>query len=219
MDFIEFIKSRRTIRDFTNRVPDRTLIGQCLEAAVWAPNPVNQQPWKFYVVMGAKLAEMNDRIAATFFENAQAKGIDKDIQTACEERKEETMTTLMRVLENSGSDPSAFVENMVRFFNAPVVVLFAHYRSDGESYKYGTAAALQNFLLAAHSRGLGTCWLSVARMCENEVKTVIPIAPELELLGGVGIGYPADESALNSFNRSRIPADELTTWCGFEPRK
>jgi nitroreductase len=219
MDFVELIKSRRTIREFSDRAPNRKLIEHCLEAAIWAPNPVNQQPWKFYVVTGTKLAEMNDRFEATFFENAQAAGMDEEIQPDCEARKDETMRTIARVVEESGSGSGTFVEKMVRFFDAPVVVLFTHYRSVGESYKYGTAAALQNFLLAAHSRGLGACWLGVARMCQEELRPILSIAPELEVLGGVGIGYPAEKSALNSFNRSRTPCDEQTVWCGFDPVK
>ncbi len=219
MDVVELIKSRRTIREFSDRIPSRDVIRQCLDAAVWAPNPMNQQPWKFYVVTGAKLDAINDRFEATFFEKAQGVGLDEEIPPDCEIRKDETMLTMARALEEGGADTGTFVEKMVRFFDAPVVVLFAHYRSAAESYRFGTTAALENFLLAAHSLGLGTCWLGVARMCQDEVKPILSIPPELELLGGVGIGYPAENSSLNSFERSRTPHDELTVWCGFDQMK
>ena len=52
MDIMEVIRSRRSIRVFDNRVPPKEVIEECIEAATWAPNPTNQQPWEFMVVKG-----------------------------------------------------------------------------------------------------------------------------------------------------------------------
>ena len=103
---------------------------------------------------------------------------------------------------------------MLRFFDAPVAVLFLHYARDENSYKYGTAAALQNFLLAAHARGLGTCWLGIVTICQEDIKALLEIPEDKVLLGGVAVGIPVKSSALNTFERPRVPADELTTWYG-----
>jgi len=105
---------------------------------------------------------------------------------------------------------------MLRFFDAPVAVLFLHYAREEDAYKQGTAAALQNFLLAAHARGLGTCWLGVVAICQEDIKSLLEIPNDKTLLGGVAVGIPVKDSTLNTFERSRIPVDKLTTWYGYD---
>jgi nitroreductase len=49
-DFYEFLKKRRTVRDFSDRPVPREIIEKCLLAAGTAPNGANKQPWHFVVV-------------------------------------------------------------------------------------------------------------------------------------------------------------------------
>ena len=47
---IELLKSRRSIRDFTNEPVSEEQISTILEAGRWAPSWLNIQPWKFIVI-------------------------------------------------------------------------------------------------------------------------------------------------------------------------
>lgn len=49
-DFYEFLKKRRTVRDFSDRSVPREIIEKCLLAAGTAPNGANKQPWHFVAV-------------------------------------------------------------------------------------------------------------------------------------------------------------------------
>lgn len=49
-DFYEFLKKRRTVRDFSDRPVPREVIEKCLLAAGTAPNGANKQPWYFVAV-------------------------------------------------------------------------------------------------------------------------------------------------------------------------
>ncbi|MFD2531139.1 nitroreductase family protein [Gracilimonas halophila] len=49
-DFYEFLKKRRTVRDFSERPVPREIIEKCLLAAGTAPNGANKQPWHFVAV-------------------------------------------------------------------------------------------------------------------------------------------------------------------------
>ena len=213
MDMLELIKSRRSIRAFEQEKPSRAAIRECLEAAIWAPNPTNQQPWEFIVLAGEKLSSVNACIAEHFFERMQSGGY-ADVPEACEKRKDEIMETISRAADQEGIDSGQFFEKMLRFFDAPVAVLFLHYAGGEDSYKYGTAAALQNFLLAAHARGLGTCWLGIVTICQEDIKKLLEIPEVKTLLGGVAVGVPVKDSPLNAFKRPRVPVDKLTTWYG-----
>ena len=213
MDMLELIRSRRSIRAFQQEKPSRAAIQECLEAAIWAPNPTNQQPWEFIVLAGEKLAMVNTCIEEHFFERMQS-GSYADLPEACEKRKDEIMETISRAAEQDGIDSGQFFEKMLRFFDAPVAVLFLHYAGAEDSYKYSTAAALENFLLAAHARGLGACWLGIVTICQEDIKALLGIPSDKALLGGVAVGVPVKNALLNTFERPRVPVDELTTWYG-----
>ena len=48
--FLDTMRRRRTVRDFSERPVPRDVIEDCLLAAGTAPNGANRQPWKFVVV-------------------------------------------------------------------------------------------------------------------------------------------------------------------------
>ncbi len=49
-EFADDMHRRRTVRDFSDRPVPKSLIEQCLRAAVSAPSGANQQPWRFVAV-------------------------------------------------------------------------------------------------------------------------------------------------------------------------
>lgn len=54
VDFIELIKSRRSVRRFRpDPVPDE-LVRKLLEAGHWAPSANNSQPWRFILLKSAE---------------------------------------------------------------------------------------------------------------------------------------------------------------------
>jgi len=55
MDIFELIKTRRSIRKFTDKpVPDE-VIDRIIEAGIWAPSGMNNQPWKFALIKDREL--------------------------------------------------------------------------------------------------------------------------------------------------------------------
>jgi nitroreductase len=50
MDMFELIKTRRSIRKFTQEAVDGEVIDKIIEAGIWAPSGLNNQPWRFAVI-------------------------------------------------------------------------------------------------------------------------------------------------------------------------
>lgn len=50
VDFLEVMKTRRTVRHFSDAHVHRGVVENCLRVAVSAPSGANQQPWTFVVV-------------------------------------------------------------------------------------------------------------------------------------------------------------------------
>ncbi len=55
------IKQRRSIREFTDQAVDAAVLHNIVQAGVWAPSGLNNQPWRFVIVtdteIRAQLAE------------------------------------------------------------------------------------------------------------------------------------------------------------------
>ena len=216
MDLLDIIKSRRSIRAFERALPPTEIIKQCLEAATWAPSATNQQPWEFIVLTGNELEKVNEIILDNFAERMQANDSFGGVPEHLAQRQQEIFAALLDAGEREGINPNEIFQKSLCFFEAPVGVYFVTYKRADHQYRLSTAAALENFLLAAHAQGLGTCWLTVTVICEEDIKKHLGISQDKELLGGVALGYPAKDSLLNIFQRTRVPVDEVTRWLGFD---
>ncbi len=66
-------------------------------------------------------------------------------------------------------------------------------------------ACIQNMLLAAHSLGLGAVWLGEILKSAEQVRTLLQLPDNLELMAVIALGYPARKDQKSR----RHPLDEL----------
>ncbi|MBA4392666.1 MAG: nitroreductase, partial [Desulfobacca sp.] len=140
MDLFTAIKERRSCRNYLPDPIDEAIIEKILEAASWAPSPMNAQPWEFVVVTGQ---EMKDRIFSEadyrrkwIFEQSGWKWLDRyqvDFLKAAP-----VLVVVVGDPKKTGAD--SFLEG------------------GGVGYQLACAAAVQNMMLAAHSQGIGSLW-------------------------------------------------------------
>ena len=92
---------------------------------------------------------------------------------------------------------------------SPVVVVFLADPRRSPNYYHGdTAIAAENFLLAAHSQGLGTCWMGVINTeFEQPIRRLLSVPEDLRVLCTVSVGY-ADEEPTSA----RRPLGETLHW-------
>lgn len=133
MNVIEAIHGRRSIRAYRDEAVERAVIEDLIWAAAQAPTPPvsGDVPWMFCVVDG------RDRLAA-FGERAKAYARDHQ-----PEGQRWTWP----------DDPDFKV-----FWDAPAVVIICA-RSGNPETPFDCCRAGQNLVLAAVSRGLGSCWI------------------------------------------------------------
>ena len=218
MDLIELIKKRRSIRHFKPEQPAREVILECLEAATWAPNPTSQQPWKLIVLTGDKLKEVIKVIEENFAEAFQKKEeqpsppISEDVANTLKARKDKAFQQMISILKEKGVDMQAVGSGNFNFHHAPVGIIFATYPWKDQNFFKSTIAAMENFLLAATAKGLGTCWMNAVSICQGTIKKALNLPPELILVDGIAVGYPVENSPLNQLPRERLPIKEVTDW-------
>jgi nitroreductase len=133
MDTLEAIRTRRSVGLSQGDV-SRETIAELIETATLAPNHKLTQPWKFTVVKGAA----RERLGEVWGREAAAAIADPAKRTA--------------MMEGEAKKP----------LRAPVVVVVST-RTDANAVTAeedfaATAAVVQNFLLAAHAKGLSAAW-------------------------------------------------------------
>jgi nitroreductase len=67
MDVMEVIKSRRSIRQFTDKPIGKEALEKLLDAARWAPTASNQQRWRFVVVTSPSMKQLVIKFAPGIF--------------------------------------------------------------------------------------------------------------------------------------------------------
>jgi nitroreductase len=92
---------------------------------------------------------------------------------------------------------------------APVALVFVANPSNSQvTHAIDTSLAAENFMLAAHALGLGTCWAGVYDTnLETPIKGVLGIPKELRVLCLMSVGYPSE-----SPSKDRVPLNQLTHW-------
>lgn len=191
----ETILQRRSIRAFRDEPLPRSLVEDVLRDALWAPSPHNSQPWRFTV-----LFESGDkqRLAA-----GMAERLEEELRADGLAPKE-----IERISGRSRA----------RISTAPVVILCSLagdglVRYDDERRNelewlmavQSVGAVLQTLFLAAHARGIGTCWMAAPMYCEDLVCSVLSLPPEYRPQALTLMGYAANEGKV----RERRPFKEV----------
>ncbi|HSH76440.1 MAG TPA: nitroreductase family protein [Longimicrobiales bacterium] len=91
--FLEEMRRRRTVRDFSTRPVPRDIIESCLLAAGTAPSGANRQPWTFVVVgkpeLKRKIREAAEEEERAFYDHrAPAEWLDALAEIGTDEHKE-----------------------------------------------------------------------------------------------------------------------------------
>ncbi len=189
-EFLELVKRRRSIRRFKpDPIPDEC-VEKILEAGRWAMSGSNGQPWEFVVV---KDRDAKTRIAQALFEEVK-------VTAAVEASRVEEMRQ-----SNFRDAPEGLRE--ASWKDAPVVVLLC---ADPRTAQASVLSRLfddrwiipenmsnvaQIIHLAAAACGLGSQWVTVARLPEELIKPILGIPPILRILSMIPLGYPAYQPA------------------------
>ena len=172
MEFTQVVSKRRTQREFSGAAVDRATVQDLLQIAIQAPNHRRNEPWQFIVIEQEQIGPFWERAKAHL---PQALAGREPIVI---ERKQEK---LARRLPTVG---------------AIVYVLSARNQRElveRENYA-ATCCAVQNLLLAATDRGLGSFWSTGALFAHPPVLDLLGVnTAEFSFVGAIWLGEPVDK--------------------------
>ncbi len=184
MDLDRSIKGRRSIRKYQLEEIPQELLEEVIETALWAPSGTNRQNWELVVVRGKE----RDRLLEIV-----SKSQEYILPYLKELFPEKIIKISLQVFKDLGGAP------VVILIYIPKDVI-GYERDSGDQERYhlefnrynhllSAAALIQNILLAAYSKGLGTCWMTGPKYVEKEINELLNITDK-ELVSIIPIGYP-----------------------------
>ncbi|MCL1962433.1 MAG: nitroreductase [Desulfovibrionaceae bacterium] len=220
------IANRQSVRAFLPTPVPRPLIEHILRVASHAPSGNNAQPWKVYVLQGARRDELARQVNAAHEmlrehpeQETRFRG-DYDyyprhwVEPYLGRRRENGWALYGLLGITKGDKERMFIQHQQNFnlFGAPVGLMFTLDRvmSEGSLLDYGMF--LQSLCVAARARGLHTCvqaaWLPYASI----VLPLIGASAEEMLVCGMALGYADPAAAVNTLRTSREPVEAFTRW-------
>jgi F420 biosynthesis protein FbiB-like protein len=182
------IKTRRSIKKYSRRRIPIKLISEILEAAGWAPSAHNAQPWRFIVLIDKALKQdlaqaMADAWMADMIKDGTPAEVRENMVKASVERFTCAPVLVVACLT---------MKDMIRYADA------SRQKCERDLAVQSIGAAIQNMLLAAHSKSLGACWFCAPIFCKDTVKKVLKITEDVEPQALIAMGYPAEKPSAPS---------------------
>jgi nitroreductase len=168
---LETIRKRRSVRAYDAKSVPRELVNTVIEAGNEAPSAMNSQPWRFVVVEDP--AAKKKLLGAAL---PQAKKITEQVKDVDPERYESIKKRYAEL-----PDPV--------YYSAPTIIFVI---GNGRYKDHSCPLACENMMLAAHSLGLGTCWVGFGAMVteDAEVRKLLDLQEGDAIFGPILLGYP-----------------------------
>lgn len=163
-DFYEVLKTRRSVRAYTDRPVTDQELKDVIELATWAPSGTNSQPWTFTVVTNKGLMDkLSERVKAVLKQSPDP------------------------YFAKFGNDPACHI-----FYHAPALIVI-NGDVKAPSVMIDCQLAIENLFLAACAKGLGTCYMGLLLMARDDpqVRQLLPVPAGQGLMAATVIGSPA----------------------------
>ncbi|OPZ74451.1 MAG: Coenzyme F420:L-glutamate ligase [Firmicutes bacterium ADurb.Bin456] len=187
MELSRVIRARRSIRKYERREVPRELLNEILEEALWAPSGTNRQNWYIYVVGG----EQRDLLIKAMG------GVSELYKPHLEKIFAENMVNLtLNFFQTLGGAPVIVLVYipLTGVELRPDMSSQERYENERERFVnlLSAAALIQNILLLARAKGLGTCQMTAPKYKEDLINEITGVTDK-ELVSVIPIGYPAQE--------------------------
>ena len=172
MQLHDALYGRRSVRSYLPDPVAEDDLTYVIQAGTQAPSAMNEQPWAFTVIRNQDLLDRISRQSKSF----------------------------LLAEESSGMPPSSFRNQLADphfqiFYHAPTLLVISAITKNAWSAE-NCALAAQNVMLAAFSKGLGTCWIGFAEhwLQTDDGKTALRIPHHYHPVAPIALGHPKVEA-------------------------
>ncbi|WP_199899374.1 nitroreductase [Sneathiella glossodoripedis] len=223
MNIEDAIKSRKSVRAFTDQPVDQETIHKILELAQRAPSGTNTQPWHTYVCTGEVKDAIVKDVCELFDQGKASRYEDFDYyppvwEPVHRDRRRQLGWELYGLLGIEKGDrvrTAAQSKRNFKFFDAPVGLFFTTDAYLGRGSWFDAGLYMQTVMLAARAFGLHTCpqaaWISF----QDPIYKHLNIPADQVLLSGMALGYEDTDAIENTLVSKREDIENVVTYAGF----
>ncbi len=215
MELNDVIQGRKSIRAFKPDAVKKEKIEEILKIVLDAPSAINLQPWEFIVVTGEEKARLSRKLIKAYREKqiSCSPGNVKPLSDTFSRRGVESFKLMNPFLEETGQDFNTFVnEGSCNFYGAPVAVILCLDNAFSKARLVDIGIILGFFTLVAYDAGLNTCPIGLINAYEDEIKEVLDIPDNKDVVIGIALGYPDPDSPVNRFKSPREGIESFVRW-------
>jgi nitroreductase len=232
-DWSEFVRSRRSVRDFRPDPVPEDALRPVIEDALAAPSWSNTQPYRLAVASGDCADRIRTELGLRYDASAPLRRGGRAAQARAwltrqglpdsdfpiplaypdelQERRRRTGFGLYEVLGIERGDRAARDQQMRRnfeFFGAPTAIFVFVHDGLGAYSVLDAGLMMQTLLLSAHARGLATCAQGALAMWAGPVRAEFDVPDHYHLLCGISIGYASDHP-VNAYDPGRPSVEDV----------
>ena len=167
MNTIESINNKRSVRAYSEEIISDELLSELIELGTKASTGSGMEPWGFVILKDKEEIDMwSERIKTYLLDHFEE-------------------YPYLHQYETWLKNPKFSV------FNHTNTLLIIYGNPDSHWYQYDCTLAASNIMLAAHSKGIGTCWIGFAEymLNTNEFKEKYNVPSGYELVCPMTLGY------------------------------
>lgn len=181
---MDSIKNRRSIRKYTDKMVSKKDIEEIIQAAMLAPSAKNRQPWKYIVYT----MDSKDRIL-----DVMEKGLIRERDGKCIlPYSSRGLTDAFNTLKIMRQAPILIMVMNPGGFS-PFDQLIADDRITEICDSLSIGASIQNMLLTATEKGIGSLWIANTCFAYTELEEYLEMPGQL--VGAVILGYADEDPA------------------------
>ncbi len=177
MDIFKIIKSRKTVRKYTDKPIRAKVLNKIVEAGIWGPSVHGMQPWEFIIIKNSKTIDL----------------LSKEIR-----QKADRIFVGYNFILRSAATTISNANVLIAIYNRANVQkvmgkMGRRYQTTARATEMQSiAAAIQNMILAAEVQGIGSCWMTLPLLCEKQINKIVNT--EKELVALLTLGYPSQKT-------------------------
>ena len=215
MDLLKVINERKSIRAFKTDPVPREKIEEIVSLTIHAPSAINLQPWEFIILTGEEKERLGRRLIKAYREKqiSCGPGNVKPLPKTIAKRGAKTLELMDPFFQEMGIDSNQFInEGSCNFYGAPVAILICQDDSFPKARFVDIGLVLAYFILVAHEFGLATCPIGLIIAYEDEIKDLLNIPENKNVVIGVALGYPNGDIPINHFKSPRDDLEKFVRW-------
>jgi len=193
------IYTRRSNRLFKDKEVPREILNRVLEAGRFAPSAGNCQPYKFIVITRKEVVKELEHTAMKLLNLLKTLYLDKKGKRRFLKTISMSIYSWLKI-NNMDQRPIAAIEKANStddriYWDAPVVIVICKDVRGVSNPDLDCGISAQNMVLAAHSMGLGTCFISLpmeplSYPLMKKFRKKIGISYPWTAVTSIAIGYP-----------------------------